>query len=558
MIPSERSRNRTAIPDHPGARLDSHHRSPATPEADAPAPTGFTGPTSIPQIVVGAPSPSVRPAPTATQYRSVAFRPDTTLDGWSTDTMTMRGVSQRGHLHRHNGAPRQDDFAVHHLPDGRVIVAVADGVSQSPQSHLGASIVIKQAAEWIRTNLGPDTADLDWSALISNTAYALTVAAQTLFGLDEPDPVRALQELATTLVCAVIEPVGPGVLRAHLVAVGDSSAWVLTAGEFIEVLGGKTTLDGGLASSAVTALPCVPTHLAPTVFEFQDNAVLLIGTDGIGDPLGAGQGSVGDLLRDVLARPHPPSLIEFAYAVDFSRETFDDDRTLVAVWPKGIDSTHIPEPQPVVKRRRTTSSAGRPIAAIAPTPPAPANAQSPTPSTPKTAWVIAALGVVLLFVLIMLAISYIGGSSQPTRDAGSSPSSATTMRTPVSVFPTRTTTSSAAPAAPSTVPPTISGTDAHGFTDAVGPRCNDPDSAVAIARTAHSRVVICQTDNGRLYYQGLQHGRPITTDKTVRTPDGFIATNEDESYRLSAHSLTIMRGSLLLSNEPVLESHGSQ
>src|SRR6476620_2251934 len=69
--------------------------------------------------------------------------------------------------------------------------------------------------------------------------------------------------LATTLVCAIIEPTSrPGVLRAHVVAVGDSSAWVLTAGQFIEVLGGKTTLDDGVASSAVSALPRVPTHLA--------------------------------------------------------------------------------------------------------------------------------------------------------------------------------------------------------------------------------------------------------------------------------------------------------
>lgn len=499
MIPSQQSHNRTAIPHHPGARLDSHHRTPAAPaaDADAPVPTVVTGSTVIPQIVVGAPSPSVRPAPTATQYRSVAFRPDTTLDGWSTDTMTMRGVSQRGHLHRHNGAPRQDDFAVHQLPDGRIIVAVADGVSQATQSHLGAGIAVKQAVNWIRSNLGPITADLDWSALIKDTAYALAASAQTLFGLDEPDPVRALQELATTLVCAVIEPAGPGVLRAHLVAVGDSSAWVLTGGEFIEVLGGKTTLDGGLASSAVTALPRQPEHLAPTVFEFQDNAVLLIGTDGIGDPLGNGSGSVGDLFRDVLDRPCPPSLIEFAHAVDFSRETFDDDRTLVAVWPKGIASTHIPEPQPVVQRRRTTPPAERPTAATAPTPPRPANAPSPTRSTPKArtrsthpastrsprkaVWVIAALGVVLL---AGLAFSFIGGSSQPSQDTDSSRPASSTTATRASATPT---TTAAAPA-PSTVPATISDFDGHGFTDVAGPRCNDPDSAVAISRTDHWRV----------------------------------------------------------------------
>lgn len=334
MIPFRRNRSRAAIDDRPDAGFDSQ-RSATDPQVVS-APTHDAP--LIPQIVVGAPSPFVEPGPAASQYRSLPFRPDVVLDGWSTAAMTLRGVSQRGHLHRHNGAPRQDDFAIHHLPDGRVVVLVADGVSQSPQSHLGASIAVAQAADWIRTNLGPDTADLDWSALIKNTAYALAARAQTLFGLDAPDPVRAEQELATTLVCAIVEPVEPGLLRTHMVGVGDSGAWVLADGKFIDVVGGKAPVAGGVASSEVSALPRVPTQLEPTIFEFLSGAVLLVGTDGIGDPLGDGHGSVGDLFRGLLDRPCPPSLIEFAHTVDFSRETYDDDRTLVAVWPKGIDS----------------------------------------------------------------------------------------------------------------------------------------------------------------------------------------------------------------------------
>ena len=90
----------------------------------------------------------------------------------------------------------------------------------------------------------------------------------------------------------------------------------------------------GIASSAVVGLPRVPTEVMPVVVDVASNDVLLIATDGIGDPLGTGQSGVGNLFREVLTKPSVPSLIEFAHAVDFSRETFDDDRTLVAVWPR--------------------------------------------------------------------------------------------------------------------------------------------------------------------------------------------------------------------------------
>jgi hypothetical protein len=103
---------------------------------------------------------------------------------------------------------------------------------------------------------------------------------------------------------------------------------------FVEILGGKTVPDSGVASSAVVGLPRIPTEVTPAVVDVADDDVLLIGTDGIGDPLGTGRGGVGDLFREVLTKPSAPSLIEFAHAVDFSRETFDDDRTLVAVWPR--------------------------------------------------------------------------------------------------------------------------------------------------------------------------------------------------------------------------------
>jgi serine/threonine protein phosphatase PrpC len=298
----------------------------SAPVRETPGVSEVVGTTVVPQITVGSPSPTVEPVVIAADYSSLPFRPDVVIDGWSTDTMTVRGVSQRGHLHRYNGAPRQDDFAVHRLPGGRVIVLVADGVSGARQSHIGASAAIKQAADWLHSNLGNDLAATDWAGLLKRA------------------------ELATTLVCAVIEPTGPQVLRAHLVSAGDSAAWLLKAGHFVAIAGGKAVEASGVSSSAVVGLPRLPPEVIPIVVDIEDSDVLLIATDGIGDPLGSGQGGVGNLFRDVLTRPSAPSLIEFAHAVDFSRETFDDDRTLVAVWPRKT------LPQETVPLRRKPSA----------------------------------------------------------------------------------------------------------------------------------------------------------------------------------------------------------
>ena len=296
------------------------------------------GSVRVPQIVVGSASPEEEPRPIADSFRSrpetVVIRPDTVVDGWSSEYATVRGASLRGHLHRHNGAPRQDDFVIHLMPDGRVIAVVADGVSAAPHAHLGASTAVQFATRWLHNYVPEETSQTDWRGLLKSTAWALAERAQELLKLESPDPGKAEQELATTVICAVIEMVDPGLLRAFIVGVGDSGAWLLRNGEFRSVLGGKTAGEGGISSSAVVPLPRVPIEITATTVEFDFDDVLMIGTDGIGDPLGSGQGGVGNLFRELFSGDNPPSLFEFGRAVDFSRETFDDDRTLVAVMPR--------------------------------------------------------------------------------------------------------------------------------------------------------------------------------------------------------------------------------
>jgi hypothetical protein len=103
---------------------------------------------------------------------------------------------------------------------------------------------------------------------------------------------------------------------------------VLRDGRFEALFDPKTAV---IAETAVIALPRVP-DLDVRGGPLAPGEALLVGTDGFGVPLGDSTGPVGAHFAARLARPRPP--VAFAHDLDFSRETFDDDRTLLAIWPR--------------------------------------------------------------------------------------------------------------------------------------------------------------------------------------------------------------------------------
>lgn len=315
-----------AVPVRTGVGVDStiHPRAPVS------------GRLRIEPVIIGEPGPFIESVPTDHKFRTFPFRPDIVVDGWSTPEIAYRGASLRGQSHRYYGDPRQDDFAMHALESGRCVVAVADGVGNCTHAHVGATTAVRQAVRWLASNAPSIGDQVDWKTAIDGAAWSIIKQAQAVLGLEEPDPDLAVKQFSTTLVVAVIDPQDDGGLTAEIVDIGDSSAWLLSdkAG-FRPLITGKSDDEtSGVSSGAVFGLPRVPASPTAAVSRMEPNDVLLIGTDGIGDPLGDGDGSVGGVLRDLCLRGELPSPIEFAHAVDFSRRSFDDDRTLVAVWPR--------------------------------------------------------------------------------------------------------------------------------------------------------------------------------------------------------------------------------
>jgi serine/threonine-protein kinase len=128
-------------------------------------------------------------------------------------------------------------------------------------------------------------------------------------------------------------------------------------------------------------------------------------------------------------------------------------------------------------------------------------------------------------------------------------------------------TTSVAPTTPPTTPPTstsptptaaaLPGTDAQGFTDYPGARCDAGSSPAALARTTQSVLVVCRSGPGEFYYRGvrLSDGAGIELADAVRSSGGFDVTNPTDGtrYQIRPDALTIMPSDGQPVTEPMVD-----
>ena len=226
--------------------------------------------------------------------------------------------------------------------DGRyLVICVADGVSSGELSHKAAMLVTRWGTKWLTGLLDrTEPADLQWGQFVRGVAAQVEKYGRKLLrGREDIDAEKCdlrdvAHKLATTVLYAVVDlRAVDGAHTAHVVTVGDTSAWVLREGGRWEPQEAVKNDGAEVFSASVQALPLPPaTDPVPVRTTIRAGEALVLMTDGIGDPLGQGTGPVGRFLADVWARP-PASGVEFAAQIGFARKSFDDDRTVVAVWP---------------------------------------------------------------------------------------------------------------------------------------------------------------------------------------------------------------------------------
>jgi hypothetical protein len=248
---------------------------------------------------------------------------DTVLDATAAGSVDLRAASVRGLMHRYDGTPRQDAYSfVRQQDPDALVVTVCDGVGSLERSHEAAELVSQRLASALTRDAG--TGGLRWAEAFASVSGDIT---------------HLRDHMATTVVCAVVTELADGRHRAELAWIGDSAAYLLSASTWHAVGGSVKTIDAGDGPLTTTtkALPSRSVSFSTADIEFGVGDGLFLMTDGVADPLGSGRGDVGSALADWWSTP--PDKFTFGAQVDFARRSFDDDRTVVGVWPAGRDGS---------------------------------------------------------------------------------------------------------------------------------------------------------------------------------------------------------------------------
>lgn len=243
--------------------------------------------------------------------------PDMHLETSELAWAAVRAASLRGDAKRYAGLPRQDSLGLLRVGSQRspaLCVVVADGVGSSAQSHHGSAEACARAVKHVGD--ADDPREAGGAALIDEVrSHLLTVAAD--LGTDP-------KALSTTLVVAYLSPVDGGGAEGWVTCVGDSGYTVV--GDTGELAAPSDEL---LHDTTTAALPTAVGEIRHRELVLSGNQTLLLWTDGF-EPMLQLPG-VRHHFEQVFASP-PPAPAEFLWHLDTRLKSYDDDRTVAAVW----------------------------------------------------------------------------------------------------------------------------------------------------------------------------------------------------------------------------------
>ncbi|WP_129305651.1 protein phosphatase 2C domain-containing protein [Streptomyces sp. L2] len=254
-----------------------------------------------------------------------AFTPAVVLDGAQTGPLTVRAASIRGDSHNWEGSCRQDAMTVTRIgpPEAELLLlAVADGLGSAKSSHLGSYRVTRQTA----VHLDREAESIHAALSAQDDGELRAIANKAIAGA--VGELHLAQDQATTLHVLLI-PTDVGIRERAVFSVGDGGLFRLRGGRWEH---GSPVGEDNLLDTRTEALPHAYRSVKCNRFQTVPGEILLLGTDGVTNPLTQKDPEFARHLADAWGGPEIPSLSDFLWQAQTRAKSYDDDRTVICVW----------------------------------------------------------------------------------------------------------------------------------------------------------------------------------------------------------------------------------
>ncbi|MFE6887790.1 protein phosphatase 2C domain-containing protein [Streptomyces sp. NPDC057694] len=253
----------------------------------------------------------------------------------------VRAASIRGDSHNWEGTCRQDAMLVSRIgpPDAEMLLlAVADGVGSAAYSHVGSYQVPRAAA----VHLDRDATSLFSALCAGDSAELGALANKAIAGAVaelrsnwEKSAARAHRDYsdadyATTLHVLLV-PTDAAVRERVVFGVGDGGLFLHHAGQWLLGDTPETSADG-ILDTKTEALPHAYRSVRTRLIRTVPSDVLLVGTDGITNPLTQKDPEFARILSDAWCSGEIPSMSDFLWQAQTRAVSYDDDRTVICLW----------------------------------------------------------------------------------------------------------------------------------------------------------------------------------------------------------------------------------
>ena len=273
-------------------------------------------------FAIGDPGRAARELPDGPPIARIGLA-DVELSAASLPGMLIRAATCRGLMHRANGTPRQDAFALGSQAGTGAPCAVAvacDGVGQFGRSDEAALFTSRRLAVLAAEGM-------PWPDGFARVNEELAkMAAEAQAGADGSDAGR----MATTAVAVSVHRDGDG-WAGETAWVGDSTLWYLSAESRWTLLTDPASGDddADYHTTAVRPLPSADGRCTSREFRVGAGALFVM-TNGVANPL-----RWSSDVQETLAAwwQHPADPFGFAAQVGFARKSHMDDRTVIGIWP---------------------------------------------------------------------------------------------------------------------------------------------------------------------------------------------------------------------------------